>query len=97
MTLELEAKCLRCGERSSDEGEPTVVLFIEGGAVQGIEGNATVRVILCDFDSEDGPQVAGERPCHIGVWDHPEEPSKEFREVLEIAGRDKKAHQQQVE
>ena len=97
MTLELEAKCLRCGERSSDEGEPTVVLFIEGGAVQGIEGNATVRVILCDFDCEDGPQAVGERPCHIGVWDSPEEPSKEFREVLQLASRDSGTAQQQAE
>ncbi len=79
------------------ESNPTIVLFVEGGAVQGVEGSAPVRVILCDFDWEDGPQAVGERPCHIGVWDSPEEPSKEFREVLELARRDSGTAQQQAE
>jgi len=67
---------------------PTVVLFVEGGAVQGVEGNAPVRVILCDFDCTDAPGTVGGRPCHIGVWDSPEDPSEEFAEVVEVAARD---------
>jgi len=63
---------------------PTVVLFVEGGAVQGVEGNGLVRVILCDFDCTDAPGTVGGRPCHIGVWDSPEEPSGEFNEILEV-------------
>ena len=66
---------------------PTIVLFVEGGALQGVEGNGPVRVILCDFDCTDAPGTVGGRPCHIGVWDSPEEPSEEFNEILEVLAR----------
>ena len=66
---------------------PTIVVFVEGGAVQGVEGNGPVRVILCDFDCTDAPGTVGGRPCHIGVWDSPEEPSEEFNEILEVLAR----------
>ena len=67
--------------------KPTIVLFVEGGVVQGVEGNGPVRVILCDFDCTDAPGTVGGRPCHVGVWDSPEEPSEEFNEVLRLAAR----------
>ncbi len=73
------------------DGQPTIVVFVEGGVVQGVEGNTPVRVILCDFDcTEEKHRVAG-RPCHIGVWEPPEAPSEEFTEVLSLAGRMKHA------
>ncbi len=76
---------------------PTVVLFVEGGAVQGVEGNGRVRVILVDFDLTDGPQTVGGRPCHIGVWDSLEEPSEEFHEVLEILARNNSSPEEPAE
>lgn len=76
---------LRKGDRA--ETEPTIVVFVEAGVVQGIEGNAPVRVILCGFDcTEEEHRVAG-RPCHIGVWESPEDPSEEFTEVLSLVER----------
>ncbi len=78
------------GAEADGQGQnrPTVVVFVEGGVVQGVEGNAPVRVILCDFDVTDGAREVAGRPCHIGVWDAPETPSKEFEEVLRLAGSD---------
>ena len=76
---------------------PTVVLFVEGGAVQGVEGDGRVRVILCDFDFTDGPQTVGGRPCHVGVWDSPEPPSEEFNEVLEVVARNDSSVGEHVE
>jgi len=85
------ALTLQTGRAPSMDGDepcnPTIVLFVEGGAVQGVEGNGPVRAILCDFDCTDAPGTVGGRPCHIGVWDSPEEPSEEFNEILEILAR----------
>ena len=85
------ALTLQTGKALSMDGDkpcnPTIVLFVEGGALQGVEGNGPVRVILCDFDCTDAPGTVGGRPCHIGVWDSPEEPSGEFGEVLCLVAR----------
>ena len=65
--------------------QPTIVVFVHGGMVQGVEGKTPVRVAVCDFDCIEEAQTVGGRPCHIGVWDSPEEPSEESAEVLRLA------------
>ncbi len=66
--------------------KPTIVLFVEGGVVQGVEGHADVRVVLCDFDSpEDALKTVGGRPSVISVWDPLEAPSPEFDEAVRLA------------
>ncbi len=75
--------------------QSTVVLFVEGGAIQGVEGDAPVRVIRCDFDSTDGPETVAGRPCRIGIWEAPDEPGDEFREVLRLAGADAEGTQEE--
>jgi len=68
--------------------EPTLAIFLEGDVVQGVEGNAPARIILCDFDT-DGVERAtdsiGGRRCVVSVWDAPEEPGEEFEEALRAA------------
>jgi len=64
---------------------PTVVVWVRGGVVQGVEADGRVRVLVCDFDNEDGPDSIGGRPCTIGVWDAPEEPSEEYAEAVRLA------------
>jgi len=65
---------------------PTVVIWVEGGIVQGVEADGPARVLVCDFDSEEegAPRIGG-RPCAVLPWDPPEEPSKEFAEALLLA------------
>ena len=66
--------------------KPTIVLFVNGGVVQAVEGRAGVRVVLCDFDSpEDALKTVGGRPCVIGIWDPLEAPSPEFDEAVRLA------------
>ncbi len=99
-------QCPKCGAlchleaagatASSRAMPPTIVLFVKGGAVQGVEGDAPVRVILCDFDFTDGPKTVAGRPCHIGVWDSPDEPGDEFREALRLAGADAEGAQEEA-
>jgi len=75
-------------QQAAKKDDPTVVIFVEGGCVQGVEGDAPVRVILCDFDLPESPETIGGRPCVMSVWDEPEEPSEEFREALKAAEQD---------
>jgi len=77
------------GTVSSYAMPPAIVIFVEGGVVQSVEGQVPVRVILCDFDVTDGAQKVGGRPCHIGVCDSTEEPSDAFEEVLSVVARKK--------
>ncbi len=76
---------------------PTIVLFVEGGVVQAVEGEAAVRVVLCDFDVPEGGQTVGGRACHIGVWNSLEEPSSEFGEVLRLVARDEHESEESTE
>jgi hypothetical protein len=64
---------------------PAVVVWVEGGVVQGVEANTPARVLVCDFDCEEDAPHIGERPCAVSVWDPPEKPSKEFAEALRLA------------
>ena len=82
------AAALTLDKGSRPTGEPTIVLVVQSGLVQSIEGDAHARVILCDFDCTDGPQTVGGRPCSICVWEHPEEPGEVFKAVLELLARD---------
>jgi len=84
------AAALTLHGEAAQEREPTIVLFVEGGVVQGVEGNARVRVVVCDFDCPDEPQAVGGRPCHIGVWDSPEQPGNAFGGVLALVGRNER-------
>ena len=95
---EQDGSCDYCCERcdwhqcvgasgSNSEDRPTVVIFVSGGAVQGVEGNGPVRVILCDFDVDEAQHTVGGRPCAVSVWESPEDPSEEFTEVLSLVGR----------
>ena len=65
---------------------PTVVVWVNGGLVQGVEADAPARVLVCDFDcqDEDAQRIDG-RACAVSEWDPPEEPSEEFGKVLEVA------------
>lgn len=64
---------------------PTIVVWVEGGVVQGVEADGPARVLVCDFDcvEEHAPRV-GDRPCAVLPWDPPEKPSKEFAEILRL-------------
>ena len=66
---------------------PTVIVWVKGGLVQGVEADAPARVLVCDFDceEEDAPQIDG-RACALSEWDPPEKPSEEFGKVLEVVG-----------
>jgi hypothetical protein len=73
-----------------DAGKPTIVVFVRGGVVQAVEGPPSVRVVVCDFDTDgaDGGKtdvVAGCN-CFLGLWDPPDEPTEEFSEVLKLVG-----------
>ena len=64
---------------------PTVVVWVEGGLVQGVEADAPVRVLVCDFDcQEENAARIGDRPCVISDWNRPDEPTEEFGKVLEL-------------
>jgi hypothetical protein len=78
-------------------GKSTMVLFVQSGLVQSIEGDADARVILCDFDCTDGSQTVAARPCSISVWEHPEELGEVFKEVLDLLARDDGNTAQQTE
>jgi len=91
--------CPLCGTpfRSDQEGQsadewaqnpnevPTIVVFVSGGLVQGIEGYGAVRAVVCDFDNEEGPDNVGGRPCTISVWEAPEAPGEEYQEAVRLA------------
>jgi len=93
--------CPLCGTpfRSDQQGQsadewaqnpnevPTIVIFVSGGLVQGIEGYGAVRAVVCDFDNEEGPDNVGGRPCTVSVWEAPEAPGEEFGQVIDLAGR----------
>ena len=83
------AAALTLEKARSQQREPTIAIFLERGVVQGIEGNAPARIILCDFDVEGVEETAtdtvGGRRCLISAWDSPEEPSVEFEEALRAA------------
>jgi hypothetical protein len=82
---------------SQPTGKPTIVVFVHGGVVQGVEGSTPVLVAVCDFDCTDGSQTVGGRPCSISVWEHPEEPGEEFKQVLELLAHDDGNTAQQTE
>ena len=66
---------------------PTVVVWVQGGLVQGVEADAPARVLVCDFDcEEENAQRIDDRPCVVSEWDPPDAPSPEFGEVLEVVG-----------
>jgi len=65
---------------------PTVIVWVEGGLVQGVESDGRVRVIVCDFDctvEEQAARVDG-RPCVVFEWDPPDKPGEEFGDVIEL-------------
>jgi hypothetical protein len=59
---------------------------VEDGVVQAVQGDAAVRVVVCDFDNLElcGPKVGG-KPCTIDVWDAPETPGPQFEEIVRAA------------
>ena len=71
-----------------EDASPSVVVWVEGGLVQGIEADGPVRVLVCDFDcrEEAGERVGG-RPCTIAEWSPADEVSPEFAEALEVGRR----------
>jgi len=78
------------GKGSCERGEevpvrPTVVVWVDGGVVQGVEADTAARVLVCDFDCEEDAPHIGERPCAVSAWDPPEKPSREFTEALRLA------------
>jgi len=78
------------GKGSCERGEevpvrPTVVVWVDGGVVQGVEADTAARVLVCDFDCEEDAPHIGERPCAVSAWDPPEKPSGEFAEALRLA------------
>jgi len=73
------------GRTRDDLDVPTIVIFVSGGLVQGIEGHGAVRAIVCDFDNDEGPDSVGGRPCTIGVWEAPEPPSEGYAEAVRLA------------
>ena len=75
------AAALTLNSGSQPTGEPTIVIIVQGGLVQSVEGNAPARVILCDFDCTDDSQTVAGRPC--SVWEHPDEPGEVLKDVLE--------------
>jgi len=90
-------QCPKCGAlchleaaeatASSCPTPPTIVVFVEGGVVQAVEGEAAVRVIVCDFCVTGGTLKVAGRPCHVKAWDSPEPPSSAFGEVLALLDR----------
>ena len=64
---------------------PTVVVWVEGGLVQGVEADAPARLLVCDFDcqEEDAARIDG-RACALSEWDPPDGPSEEFGKVLKL-------------
>jgi len=57
--------------KQAENDVPTIVIFVSGGLVQGIEGEGAVQAIVCDFDNDEGPDSVGRRPCTVGIWDTP--------------------------
>ncbi len=62
---------------------PTVVVFVDGGAVHSVQG-AGARVIVCDFDNVSQEWTVGGRHCSIDTWAAPEKPDSWFEEVLRL-------------
>ena len=86
--------------RQPDAGrKPTAVVFVEGGLVQCVEGNPSVRVIVCDFDTDgsDANVFIGGRPCFFSTWDPPDDPGAQFAEALKVAAESASDTSEQTE
>ena len=92
------AAALTLRKEDSTPARPTVVVWVEGGLVQGVETDGAARVLVCDFDceEEDASRIDG-RACTVSDWNPPDEPGKEFEEALRAAspeGRKPEAQEQ---
>lgn len=69
--------------------EQSIVVFVEGGCVQGVEGPPGTHVIVCDFDTdgETGSEISG-RPVCLNFWNEPESPSEEYKEIMRLLERE---------